>query len=130
MPDARLVLALALKIFDKFNGNSLEVGHFLETIDLLKTYSEGVPEQVLLTFLKTRLVRVAHGAIENAVTVDAAKQALQTKFAMLLTPTACEAELKMARQNKKSITEYGKEVEQLAAKLATAHPRLYKDFCE
>lgn len=118
---ATLDLSLALKIVDKFSGDSLELGHFLETVDLLKAYSQGVAEANILVFLKTRLVGPAHGSIEGATTVDRAKQLLTQKFAVQLTPTACEAELKQARQKQKSITEFGKEVEQLAAKLATAY---------
>lgn len=118
---AALDLGLALKIIDKFNGDSLELGHFLETVDLLKAYSANVPEANLITFIKTRLVSSAHGAIEGATTIDEAKQLLTTKFAVKLTPMACEAELKQIRQHKQTITEFGKSVEQLAAKLATAH---------
>lgn len=116
-----LDLGITLKIVEKFSGESLELGHFLETLDLLKTYSPEVPEADILVFLKTRLVGSAHGAIEGAATLEAAKQALRNKFAVKLTPTACEAELKLAAQKKLSITEYGRQVEQLAARLATAH---------
>lgn len=91
-----LELGIALKVVEKFSGESLELGHFLEILDLLKAYSAEVPEAEILIFLKTRLVGAAHGAIEGAATLEAAKQALRTKFAVKLTPTACEAELKLA----------------------------------
>lgn len=116
-----LDLSIALEVVEKFDGDSLQLGHFIETLDLLKTYSEDAPEAAILVFLKTRLVGSAHGAIEGATTLQAAKQALRDKFAIKLTPTACEAELKLAMQKKLTITEYGKQVQQLAARLATAH---------
>lgn len=121
MPNVNLDLSIALKLIDKFAGESLELGHFLETVDLLKSYSTDVPDVSIITFLKTRLVGSAHGAIEGATTLEAAKKALTDKFAVKLTPVACEAELKLASQKKMTVTEFGKQVEQLATRLATAH---------
>lgn len=67
------------------------------------------------------MVGPAHGSIENVNTKQEAKEALQNKFAVKLTPIACEAELKLASQKQLSITDFGKQVEKLAAQLATAH---------
>lgn len=121
MPNPKLDLGLALKLVAKFEGESLQLGNFLETVDLLKEYSEGVSDGEMIKFLKTRLVGPAHGTIESAATLTEAKKAIIDKFAVKLTPTACEAELKLASQKKLTITEFGKEVEQLAARLASAH---------
>ena len=118
---ATLDLNLALKVVEKFSGDSLELGHFLETVDLLKTYSQGVSDANILVFLKIRLIGPAHGSIEEATTVEEAKQLLAQKFAVKLTPSACEREMGQAKQKNMTITEFGRTVEQLAAKLATAH---------
>lgn len=86
-----LDLSIALKVVERFDGESLQLGHFIETLGLLKAYSEDVPKATILAFLKTRLIGSAHGAIEGVTTLDAAKKAFKTNLR-----TACEAELKLA----------------------------------
>ncbi|XP_062713411.1 uncharacterized protein LOC134290317 [Aedes albopictus] len=49
-----LDLSIALKVVERFEGESLQLEHFIETLDLLKAYSEDVPEATILAFLKTR----------------------------------------------------------------------------
>lgn len=86
-----LDLGIALKVIDKFSGDNLELGHFIETIDLLKAYAPNVAKENIIVFLKTRLVGSARVSIEGATTLDEAKQILSAKFAVKLTPIACEA---------------------------------------
>ncbi|XP_055528092.1 probable serine/threonine-protein kinase DDB_G0282963 [Wyeomyia smithii] len=117
---AKLDLSLALKVVSIFTGDCAELGHFLETVDLLKAYSENVPETALLTFLRTRLTRASHGVIEKAKSIDEAKKILKDKFSVRITPKAVENELNQMKQTNKTFSEFGAEIEKLATKLASA----------
>lgn len=117
----KLDISLALKLVKQFDGSVTELSSYIESVELLKDYSEGVTDAVILKFLKTTLVGAAHGAIDNAVTLAGAFDALKTRFAIKVTPKAVENEMFSRRQNQKSISDFGAEIEKLAAKLAAAH---------
>lgn len=116
-----LDLSLAMKVIDKYTGDPSGLSLFIDTIELLREYSQTVPEATIIKFLKTRLVGSAHGVIDNATTIDEVKQLLRNKFTIKLTPRAVENELKQIKQNNKTISEFGSEIEKLATKLAAAH---------
>lgn len=117
----KLDLGTALKLVDKFNGEAEKLSSFFETLDLLKDYNDGVPEIEILKFVKTRLTGPAHGVINTAVTMAEAKRLLKIKFSVKFSPQAIESEMATIKQNKKTLTDYGKEIGELAAKLAAAH---------
>lgn len=71
--------------------------------------------------MKVTLSGAAHGTIDNAQTINDAFVALEKKFAAKLTPRAVENEMGSKRQNNKTITDFGAEIENLATKLAAAH---------
>ena len=121
MANNKLDLNLALKLVEKFHGEAEKLSGLFEAIELLKDYSEGVPEAEIIKFLKTRLTGPAHGVINSAVTLNDAKLLLKTKFAVKLSPQAVEAEMASIKQNKLSLSEYGQKIHDLAAKLAAAH---------
>ena len=120
-PQPRLDLNLAIKLIDKYNGEAEKLAGFFETIDLLKDYSEGVVEMEIIRFVKTRLIGPAYGCVNTAVTLNATKTLLRQKFAVRFSPQAVESEMSALRQNRKTVSEYGQEINELAAMLAAAH---------
>lgn len=117
----KLDIGTALKLVDKFGGEAEKLTGFFETLDLLKDYNEGVPEADLLKYVKTRLTGPAHGVINNALTIEEAKRLLKEKFAIKFSPQAIESEMASIKQDKKTISEYGQQINDLSAKLAAAH---------
>lgn len=117
----KLDLGLALKVVHPFDGAVTKLTAYIESVELLQDYAEGVPEADILKFMRTTLKGAAHGAIENCDTITLAKEALKQKFAIRVTPRAVENELNAKRQQNKSISDFGSEIEQLSAKLAAAH---------
>lgn len=117
----KLDLGLALKVVHPFDGAVTNLTAYIESVELLQDYAEGVPEADILKFMRTTLKGAAHGAIENCATIALAKQALKQKFAIRVTPRAVENELNAKKQHNKSISDFGAEIEQLSAKLAAAH---------
>lgn len=117
----KLDISLALKLVEKFNGTPERLTILFEQITLLREYSEGVSDEDVLKFLKTRLDGPAHGAINSATTIEEAKQLLKGKFQVRFSPSAIEAEMAILKQDKKTISEYGQVMSELAAKLAAAH---------
>lgn len=117
----KIDLSIALRLVDKFNGEADRLLGFFETIDLLKDYSDGVPDAELIKFIKTRLTGPAHGAITTATTLAEVKKLLKDKFSIKFSPQAIEAEMASMKQQKKTISEYGHEMNELAAKLSAAH---------
>lgn len=65
----KLDLSLALKVVQPFDGTVTKLTSYIEGVELLQDYSEGVPEDKLIKFMKTNLVGAAHGAIDNSATV-------------------------------------------------------------
>lgn len=118
---AKLDLSLALKLVKPFDGSVTQLTSYMESVELLSEYSEGVPEASILKFLKTTLTGAAHGSIDGATTVRGAFEALRTKFAIKITPKAVENEMSSKKQLQKTISEFGAEIDGLAAKLAAAH---------
>lgn len=94
---------------------------YVESVQLLVDSAEGVPEDAIPKFLKTTLVGAAHGALDNKTTVALALQELQSKFAIRVTPRAVENEMAAKRQNNKSISKFGTQIENLSGKLVAAH---------
>lgn len=117
----KLDLNTALKLVDKYGGEAEKLTGFFESMDLLKDYSDGVDDGDVIKFLKTRLIGPAHGAINNATTLTDVKTILKAKFSIRFSPQAIEAEMANLRQTKKSITDFGQNINELAAKLAAAH---------
>lgn len=117
----KLDLGLAIKLVDKYDGDSTKLSNFLENVELLQTYSAGVPVADIINFTKTRLIGPAHGAIEGAATLAQVAEKLREKFGVKITPKAIENEMLTLKQGKKTITDYGNEMSELAAKLAAAH---------
>lgn len=118
---AILDLTLAMRLIDKYDGEPSKLSLFIETVELLVEYSKDVPPAAIIKFLKTRLVGAAHGAIENAQTIQQAFEALKGKFAVKVTPRAVEKEMLSKKQQSKNISDFGAEMEKLSAKLAAAH---------
>lgn len=117
----KLDLGLAIKVVKPFDGTATNLQNWKESVELLQDYAEGVAEATLLKFLKTTLVGAAHGAIDNVATIDEAFNTLGGKFTIRVTPRAVEKEMQTKKQNAKSITDFGTEIEKLTAKLAAAH---------
>lgn len=117
----KLDLSLALKVVQPFDGTVTKLTSYIEAVELLQDYCEGVPEDKLIKFLKTTLEGAAHGAIDNSATVADALQKLRQKFAIKVTPRAVQNEMNALRQSQKSISDFGSEIEKLSAKLAAAH---------
>lgn len=117
----KLDLSLALKVVKPFDGSAQKLMGYIESVELLTDYAEGVPEATIIKFLKTTLVGAAHGAIDNATTIAQAFEILKTKFAVKLTPKAVENEMTTKKQHQKTISDFGTEIETLSAKLAAAH---------
>lgn len=120
MPE-KLDVSLAIKLVDKYEGDPVRLLNFIESVNLLKQYSTGVPEADIIGFIKTRLIGPAHGAIEGLATVKEVADSLKLKFGIKITPKAIEKEMLAFKQGKKTISEYGNEMNSLAAKLAAAH---------
>lgn len=122
MPDeVKFNISLAIKLVDKYEGDPTKLLNFIENINLLKQYSTGVPEAEIISFVKTRLIGSAHGAIEGIATLNQAAETLKLKFGVKITPKAIENEMFTLKQGKKTISEFGSEINKLAAKLAAAH---------
>lgn len=117
----KLDLSLGLKVIQPFDGTVAKLTSYIEGVELFQDYSEGVPEDKIIKFLKTTLVGSAHGAIDGSVTVADALQALKNKFAIRVTPRAVQNEMSALKQSQKSISDFGSEMEKLSAKLAAAH---------
>lgn len=117
----KLDLSLALKIVKPFDGSASHLQQYIDSIELLKDYSSDVAEAEILKFMKITLTGAAHGTSDNASTIKEAIDALKNKFAVKLTPRAVENEMNSKRQANKTITDFGAEIETLAAKLAAAH---------
>lgn len=117
----RLDLGIALKLVEKFNGEAEKLTSCFEAVDLLKDYYSDVPEADLLKFFKTRLIGQAHGVINGAATLAEAMTLLKNKFAIKFSPQAIESEMASIKQKKLSLSEYGQQINELAAKLAAAH---------
>lgn len=117
----RLNLGLAVKLVDKFTGSAEQLESWIADVTVLRTHEAEVAEDSFLQFMRSRLTGAARGVIDASETVEAAYTALRQRFAIQLTPTAVEAELKELKQKKQSIADFGAEVEKLATKLAAAH---------
>lgn len=117
----KLDLSLALKLVKPFDGSVTELTRYIESVELLKDYADDVPEATILKFLKTTLIGSAHGTIDGVNTINQAMTELKQKFAIRVTPKAVESEMHCLRQNQKSISDFGCEIEKLTAKLAAAH---------
>lgn len=118
---ARLDINLALKLVKPFDGANTLLTAYIESVELLLDYAEGVSEKDIIKFLKTTLTGTAHGVIDPANTIKEAYSLLRTRFSVHLTPLAVEKELTALKQGTKSITEFGHEMEKMATKLAAAH---------
>ena len=118
---ARIDLNLAIKIIDRYDGEPTKLPNFIENIDLLISHSVNVPVNDIINFIKTRLIGTAHGAINDAVTIDEVKTKLRQKFSVKLTPRAIQNEMNAMKQGKKTISEYGDQIAELTVKLAAAH---------
>lgn len=119
-PPPKFNLGLALKLVEKYDGDAITLNNFIETIELLKDDSANIADAIIIKFIKSRLTGAAHGAIDTAATVKDAIDALREKFAVKLTPKAVEAEMRQVKQGN-SISEYGAEIDKLAAKLSAAY---------
>lgn len=117
----RLDLGLAIKMVDKFSGAVETLESWISDVMVLRDHENEVPEADFLRFMRSRLIGAAGGSIERENRIEEAYTALRRKFAIRLTPIAVEAELRQVKQKNKSITDFGQEVEKLAAKLAAAH---------
>lgn len=85
-----------------------------EAVDLLKDYSEEVPEVDLLKYIKTRLFGPAHGVINTARTLAEAKTQLKAKSSIKFSLQAIKSEMTNLKQTKKSLSEYGQQINELA----------------
>lgn len=74
---AKLGLNLAIKLVDKFDGDQSKISTFLESIDYLRSTYPNETEQNIVNFLKIRSIGPAHGAINTATTIVAAKNLLK-----------------------------------------------------
>lgn len=117
----KLDLNIALKVVKSFDGSAVNLQSYIESIELLKDYSEGVTPAELIKFLKVTLTGTARGAFDGVATVDAAIEALKLRFGVKITPKAVESEMLSKRQSNKTITDFGDEIAKLASKLAAAH---------
>lgn len=119
--EGKLDISLAIKLIERFDGDSTKLLNFIENVNLLQSYSTGVPIPDIISFVKTRLIGPAHGAIDGAATLNQVADKLKTKFGVRITPKAIENEMLTLKQGKKTISEFGTEINNLAAKLAAAH---------
>lgn len=117
----KLDLTLAFKIVKPFDGTASNLQQYIESVELLQDYATEVPEIDVLKFMKVTLSGAAHGSIDNVLTLNDAFTALKTKFSVKLTPRAVENEMASKKQQNKTITDFGSEIESLATKLAAAH---------
>jgi len=117
----KLDIQLALKLIKSFDGTPTLLNAYIESIELLQDYAQEVDEKEILKFVRTTLVGIAHGVIDTAETLKQAFVLLRTRFSVQLTPLAVEKEILSLRQGAKSISEFGLELEKMAAKLAAAH---------
>lgn len=117
----KLDLSLALKLVKPLDGSVIELTRYIESVVLLRDYAEDVPEAAILKFLKTTLVGSAHGTIDGQNTIQQAITTLKQKFSIKVTPRAVESEMHSMKQNQKTISDFGSEIEKLTAKLAAAH---------
>lgn len=87
----KLDLNIALKVVKTFDGSAVNLQSYIESIELLKDYSEDVTPAELIKFLKITLTGTARGAFDGVATVDAAIEALELRFGVKLTPKAVES---------------------------------------
>lgn len=117
----KLDITLAIKLVDRFDGDTTKLLNFIENVNLLKDYSTDVPDNDIISFIKTRLIGSAHKAIEGVTILNEVFDTLKLKFGIEITPKAIEKEMFALKQGKKTISEFGNEMNALAAKLAAAH---------
>lgn len=117
----KLDIQLAIKLVKPFDGTTTLLNAYIESVELLMDYAEGVEEKDILKFVKTTLIGIAHGVIDSAGSINQAFDLLRSRFSVHLTPLAVEREILSLKQGSKTISEFGHELEKMAAKLAAAH---------
>lgn len=77
---------------------------------MVQSYSARVPVTDIIYFVKTRLIGPAHGAIDGGATFDQVADKLKEKLWVKITPKAIENEMLTLKQGKKTIYEFGNEI--------------------
>lgn len=112
----------ATSLIPVYDGKNEQLDSFTDSVLLMKELTAETHQEILLKFIKTRLIGKAREIVSSGITTtDELLSKLRIKCASKLSSESVLAQLKRAKQGSSSISDFADEIDSLASRLAKTY---------